>query len=104
MVIQKLYPWQILLENSLKKSAEQQIKQQPIVIQQNYKPHIWRCWKKTFCQTRELLFYLIFQKIIHIYVKMPSKGSTGKLVRPLSTLLYFIITYQDQKIAWKKSV
>jgi hypothetical protein len=45
----KLYPWQVLLENSMKKSAEQQIKQQPNIIQQNRKLHIRRCWKKPFC-------------------------------------------------------
>jgi hypothetical protein len=31
----------------------------------------------------------IFQSITHFYVKMPSKGSTGKLIRPLSNICSF---------------
>jgi hypothetical protein len=41
-VTQKLFPWQILLKNSMKKSAKQQIKQQVTIIQQSHELHICR--------------------------------------------------------------
>jgi hypothetical protein len=60
--------------------------------------------KETIWETLKLLLYLIFWRIIHFCMKVPYKGSSGKVIRLLSSLLWFLITYQGKKIAWKKSV
>jgi hypothetical protein len=69
MIRKKLYPWRVLLENSLRKiywTADQ-------ATSHHYtaKSHlnIWRSWQKQFCQTLSLIFCLIF--FIELFIFIP---------------------------------
>jgi hypothetical protein len=68
-----------------KKSVKQQIKQQPRIIQQDHKLHK-KMSKETILPDTEAVILLYFSEN-YFYVRMPHKGSTGKLIRRLSTLL-----------------
>jgi hypothetical protein len=90
MIIQKLYTTNTTGQFTEKKLLNCRSSNRPS-LESNYRAKSQASYlkmKETFLPGTEAVILLDFQTVIHFYMKMLYTGSTGKLSRSLSTLLF----------------